>query len=119
MAIRCCSSPAPITWGNALLRDGSVLGTKMSQQAHTIGQNGFGLGVVGFDPDGACEGTGYPPGTTFSALGHAGGIPGANSMLFYDTATDTTAVVLTNRFPVDGLEQLVADQLALVAAAQQ
>lgn len=108
-----------ITWGNALLRSRTVLGDKLSRQAHTIGKGGTGLGVLGFGPQGFCVGSQCPPGATFTGYGHAGAIPGAESILLYDAPTDTVVVALTNRQPVDGLNQLAQAELKLVSDAER
>jgi len=106
-----------ITWGNALLRDGTVLGPDLSEQAHTISPGGTGLGVIGFDAQWSCFPNlshPCPPGTTFVRYGHDGSVPGADSVLVYDPATDTVIVALANRTTAH-LFPLVQQALALIA----
>jgi D-alanyl-D-alanine carboxypeptidase len=113
-------SPADlITWGNALLRDKTVLGPELSDQAHTIAAGGTGLGVLGYNESSFfCMFNRCAQGTTFSGFGAPGSIPGARTLLLYDTATDSVLMIFANRTPAD-IEYIVAPELALIAGAEK
>ena len=104
-----------VTWGNALLRDGSVLGADLTHQAHTLGSGDTGLGVVGFARNGICAASSCPTPTASTPFGHAGSLPGASSLLLYDPGSDTVIVIFTNREPVIGITGLAQDVLAQAA----
>jgi len=104
-----------VTWGNALLRDGSVLGADLTRQAHTLGSGDTGLGVVGFARNGICAASSCPTPTASTPFGHAGSLPGASSLLLYDPGSDTVIVIFTNREPVIGITGLAQDVLAQAA----
>jgi CubicO group peptidase (beta-lactamase class C family) len=106
-----------VTWGNALLRDGTVLGPDLSKQAHEIGAGGTGLGVLGYDGSGYCVFSGCTPGTTFSGIGGPGQLPGARTFLLYHPATDSVLLVFANRTPAN-IEDVVAPELRLIADAE-
>lgn len=111
-----------ITWGNALLRDDSVLGPELSKQAQEIGPGGTGLGVLGYVSNGYCVFFGCPQAATFTGVGGAGSLPGARTVLIFDTATDSVLLVFANRSPAN-IESIVGPELQLIrdaeAAAQQ
>jgi D-alanyl-D-alanine carboxypeptidase len=106
-----------ITWGNALLRDGSVLGTDLSQQAHDIGPGGTGLGVLGYMSNGYCVFFGCPKATTFIGIGAPGSLPGARTFLLYHPATDSVLLLFANRTPTN-LESIVGPELQLIRDAE-
>jgi D-alanyl-D-alanine carboxypeptidase len=106
-----------LTWGNALLRSGSVLGPELSAQAHKISPAGTGLAVLGFD-DGFCVFSRCLAGSTFAAFGAAGSIQGAQTLLVYDTGTDSVVFLFANRTPAD-LESVATSELALIAKAEK
>ena len=113
------ASPADlIMWGNALLRNKTVLGPEMSDQAHKIAAGGTGLGVLGYGRSYFCVFNGCAPGTTFTALGGTGSLPGARTLLIYDTATDSVLMIFANRTPTN-LESIVAPELTLIAGAEK
>jgi D-alanyl-D-alanine carboxypeptidase len=106
-----------VTWGNALLRSGAVLGPKLSAVAHKIAPGGTGLAVLGFDA-GFCAFDHCPTGSKFLAFGAAGAISGAQTLLVYDTRTDSVVVLFANRTPAD-LQTFAISELALIARAEQ
>jgi D-alanyl-D-alanine carboxypeptidase len=107
-----------ITWGNALLRNKTVLGPEMSDQAHKIAAGGTGLGVLGYGRSFFCMFNGCAPGTTFTGFGAPGSLPGARTLLLYDTATDSVLMIFANRTPTD-IEYIVAPELVLIARAEK
>ncbi len=106
-----------ITWGNALLRDKTVLGPDLSTEAHKIAEGGTGLGVLGFGSTGFCMFSGCAPGTTFTAFGGTGSVPGARTVLLYDAASDSILMVFANRTPAD-LDTIVVQELTLLQKAE-
>jgi CubicO group peptidase (beta-lactamase class C family) len=106
-----------VTWGNALLRAGTVLGPALTKEAHRIGPGGTGLGVIGFSPHGPCvfAYSGCPPNTHFPGYGGSGAVPGAKSLIVYDTRSDSVITLFANRLPVDQLNQAATDELTLIA----
>jgi D-alanyl-D-alanine carboxypeptidase len=106
-----------ITWGNALLRDDTLLGPDLTQQAHAIGAGGTGLGVLGYSANGYCVFVGCPSGATFTGVGGAGSLPGARTVLLYDKETDSVLLVFANRTPAS-IENIVAPELRLIRDAE-
>jgi len=107
-----------ITWGNALLRNKTVLGPELSDRAHTIAAGGTGLGVLGYSSSFFCMFNGCAPHTTFTGFGAPGSLPGARTLLLYDTATDSVLMIFANRTPTN-IEYIVAPELALIARAEK
>jgi CubicO group peptidase (beta-lactamase class C family) len=106
-----------ITWGNALLRDDSVLGPELSKQAQEIGPGGTGLGVLGAISTGYCVFFGCPQDASFTGVGGSGSLPGARTQLLYDPATDSVLLVFANRSPAN-IENIVGPELSLIQAAE-
>jgi D-alanyl-D-alanine carboxypeptidase len=106
-----------ITWGNALLRDDTLLGSDLFQKAHTIGAGGTGLGVLGYASNGYCVFFGCPSGAAFTGLGGAGSLPGARTVLLYDKETDSVLLVFANRTPAN-IENIVGPELRLIRSAE-
>ena len=100
-----------VTWGNALLRNDTVLGSQLSKEAHAIAAGGTGLGVLGFMPSTPCSFGTCPSGTTFRGYGGTGSIPGARSLLVYDTKTDSVVM------PAD-LDGILRPELDLIETAE-
>jgi len=106
-----------VTWGNALLRNDTVLGPKLSKEAHTIAAGGTGMGVLGFMSSTPCSFGTCPPGTTFRGYGGTGSIPGARSLLVYDTKTDSVVMLFANRTPAN-LDGILRPELDLIETAE-
>jgi D-alanyl-D-alanine carboxypeptidase len=105
-----------LTWGNALLRNKTVLGPQLSSEAHKIAPGGTGLAVLGF-ANGFCGFGHCPAGSTFAAIGAAGSISGAQTLLIYDTKTDSVVMLFANRTPAN-LETTAVEELGLIAKAE-
>ena len=106
-----------LTWGNALLRTGTVLGPDLTKQAHKIGPGGTGLGVIGFTHKGFCVFDASCPikGAVFTGFGGSGSIPGTRSLLVYDMMTDTVIFLAANLQPLNGLDQAAIAEFELIA----
>ncbi|MEO5900793.1 MAG: serine hydrolase domain-containing protein [Ilumatobacteraceae bacterium] len=110
-----------LTWGDALLRTGTVLGPDLSKSAHEIGSGGTGLGVIGFTHNGFCtfDGSCSKDTAAFTGVGGSGSVPGTRSLLVYDTTTDTVIFLAANLQPLDGLDQAAIAEFDLIAASQK
>ncbi len=110
-----------LTWGNALLRAGTVLGPDLTQQAHKILPGGTGLGVIGFTRQGFCVFTASCPNdpAAFTGVGGPGGVPGTNTVLIYDIPTDTVIFMAANLDPSRGMSGAAVAEFDLIATSQK
>jgi D-alanyl-D-alanine carboxypeptidase len=110
--------PDLLTWGEAFLRDRTIVSRPLSDTALEINPGGTGLGVLGFDK------TEYfcvfaPHGCTsraaLDAIGGTGETAGTRTLLLYDRSTDTVLALIVARDATPGVEQLAIDTLANIA----
>ena len=114
--------PDLLTWGEALLRDRTVVTGRVAADAFRIAPGGTGLGVLGFsDTDGFCmfSDKGCPQGVTFSAIGGTGSGGGTRSVLLYDKKTDTVLTLAMNRASTPGVEAFVVRAMQLISEAER
>jgi D-alanyl-D-alanine carboxypeptidase len=110
--------PDLLTWGEALLRDRTVISRPLSNTALHIKPGGTGLGVLGFDKaeyfcvfaEQGC--TGHP---VFDAIGGSGVTSGTRTILLYDHPTDTVLVLIVARDGTPGVDQLAINTLRSIA----
>ena len=113
--------PDLLTWGEALLRDRTIVTGATADTAFRIGRGGTGLGVLGFDARQqfcvfAPRGCVAP--VDFRAIGGSGLAAGTRTMLLYDKPTDTVLALIVDRDQTPGVDELALDVLRLVATAE-
>jgi D-alanyl-D-alanine carboxypeptidase len=116
------SVPDLLTWGNAFLRERSVVTDLLANDAFSIRAGGTGLGVLGFDHEQffcVFADSGCTAPTAFTTIGGAGAGPGVRTILAYNRDTDAVAVVMVNRDSTPGIEELVRDTFDDVARLEQ
>jgi D-alanyl-D-alanine carboxypeptidase len=114
--------PDLLTWGEALLRDRTIVSGATADTAFRIGSGGTGLGVLGFDrrqqfcvfaPRGCVAPVNFP------AIGGSGLASGTRTILLYDKPTDTVLALIVDRDQTPGVDELALAVLRLVAAAEK
>jgi D-alanyl-D-alanine carboxypeptidase len=109
--------PDLLTWGEAFLRDRTIVPRPLADTALHISPGGTGLGVLGFDktedfcvfaPRG-CSGR-----AAFDAIGGSGVTAGTRTILLYDRGTDTVLALVVARDGTPGVDQLAVSTLASI-----
>jgi D-alanyl-D-alanine carboxypeptidase len=111
--------PDLLTWGEALLRDHTVITGRLADDAFRVAPGGTGLGVIGFtETNGFCMfgDDGCPKGVTFSAVGGTGSGGGTRSIVLYDKKTDTVLALAMNREATPGVEAFAVRAMRLISA---
>jgi D-alanyl-D-alanine carboxypeptidase len=113
--------PDLLTWGEAFLRDRTIVTGTTAETAFRIAGGGTGLGVLGFDArQGFCvfAPRGCVAPVDFQAIGGSGLAAGARTILLYDKPTDTVLALIVDRDQTPGVEALALAVLRLVATAE-
>jgi hypothetical protein len=113
--------PDLLTWGEAFLRDRTIVTGATADTAFRIGAGGTGLGVLGFDARQefcvfAPRGCVAP--TDFQAIGGSGLAAGTRTILLYDKPTDAVLALIVDRDQTPGVDELALAVLRLVATAE-
>jgi D-alanyl-D-alanine carboxypeptidase len=109
--------PDLLTWGEAFLRDRTIVSQPLADAALHINSGGTGLGVLGFDKtEYFCVFAthGCHPSAAFDAIGGTGETAGTRTLLLYDRTTDTVLALIVARDATPGVEQLAIDTLASI-----
>lgn len=85
-----------LRWAEVLLAD-ERLGELDLSEMNEIGDQGYGLGVVGVAADGACIFEGCPPGLDYPYRAVNGDLAGSSTRVLHDPGSDTTIVVYLDR----------------------
>jgi D-alanyl-D-alanine carboxypeptidase len=111
--------PDLLAWGEALLRDRTVISRPLSDTALHIKPGGTGLGVLGFDKTQyfcVFAQRGCTNHAVFNAFGGSGEAPGTRTLLLYDRPTDTVIALIVDRDGTPGAEELAVNTLRSIAA---
>jgi D-alanyl-D-alanine carboxypeptidase len=111
--------PDLLTWGEALLRDRTIVSRPLSDTALHINPGGTGLGVLGFDKTQyfcALAQSGCDNRAVFDAIGGTGVTAGTRTILLYDRRTDTVLALIVARDGTPGVDELADSTLASIAA---
>lgn len=109
-----------LSWGESLLRDRTIAGDSLADDALTIGTGGTGLGVLGFsDTHGFCvfADQGCPTGEDYFAVGASGSGGGTRTVLLFDAQTDTVIAFAMDREGAQGIEAFSLDVMNLIRSA--
>jgi hypothetical protein len=107
-----------MAFSRAWLAGDGLAGSELLDEARTIGPDGFGLAVNGYDPasQSFCGFEQCPPDTAFDVIGLAGNVDGVTIRVLYDPARDCLAMGYVNISEAE-ITGVVADALALCSGS--